>query len=261
MDGQTLGGGVAGNAGTGGSPASTSGGAGASTLAGSSTQTAAGANAAGAPAIGGSASAGPPAMCSSFSDDTAWKLSVHIKNEKSTPIYLGSEQMAGCASERLFQVADGSRAVLPLLDSCRSSCTTVMAGGTAVCANACAAPSTVTLAPGQTIDLPWDGLYDVDTTVPSECMHTAVPGPTACVRAQKIKNGLFTFTALAGAERQCLTPGACSTCTPTSSGGCSTPGSLMAGTITTTNFIIALDPGESVVGADPQYIGLVFKDQ
>jgi hypothetical protein len=261
MDGQTLGGlpdsgGAPNGAGSGGM----AGGAGTAPLAGGA-QTTAGSSAGGTgQASGGSGSATPPPACSSFADDTAWKLTVHIKNQKSTTIYLGS-QMMSCEAARLFEVTDGARAILPALESCRSSCTSVMTGAAVACPMACAAPSTITLAPGQSIDIPWDGLFGVDNTVPSECMHTAAPSPTACVRAQQIKNGLFTFTAQGGAERQCLTPGGCTTCTPNPSGGCTTPGSLMAGTITTTNFIIALDPGESSVGADPQYIGLVFKDQ
>src|SRR6185369_17703699 len=110
----------------------------------------------------------------------------------------------------------------------------------------CASPSTVTLAPGQTLDIPWDGLFGVPSTVPAECMHTAAPSATACVRAQQIKNGIYTFSAQAGAKLECLT--STCTCTPNPSGGCTTAGSTMAGTIITTDFIIALDPAGNGVG-------------
>jgi len=246
--------------GLGGSVSGAGAGAGAGAFTGGTTQTTAGASPGGSgQTIGGSSSNVPPAACSSFVDDAAWKLTVHIKNQKSTAVYLGPQTM-GCDAARLFDVADGSRSLLPGLEACRSSCSAVMTSGPVVCPAVCASPSTVMLAPGQTIDIPWDGLFGVPSTVPAECMHTATPSPTACVRAQQIKNGLFTFSAKAGATRECLSPAAC-TCTPNPSGGCTTPGSLISGTITTTDFIIALDPGESSVGADPQYIGLVFKDQ
>jgi len=265
-DGGILGGYVpSGGAGTSGVSAAGTGGsvsgAGANPFAsGGTTQAIAGASQGGSgQTIGGSSSTIPPAACSSFVDDAAWKLTVHIKNQKSTAVYLGAQTM-DCDVARLFDVADGSRSLLPGLEACRSSCSAVMTSGPVVCPAVCASPSTVMLAPGQGIDIPWDGLFGVPSTVPAECMHTATPSPTACVRAQQIKNGLFTFSAKAGATRECLSPSAC-TCTPNPSGGCTTPGSLIGGTITTTDFIIALDPGESSVGADPQYIGLVFKDQ
>ena len=247
-----------GGAGGSGGGTATTGGA---TLTAGATQTAAGTSPGGAGQVVGGAGSGSggAVTCSSFADDAAWKLTVHIKNQKTTPVYLGS-QLTGCGGARLFDVIDGGRSLLPALDTCRSSCTTVMTSGPVACPAVCPAPATVTLAPGQTMDIPWDGLFGVPSTVPAECMRTAAPSDTACVRAQQIKNGLFTFSAQAGAELQCLTPSAC-TCTPNPNGGCTTSGSIAAGTITTTDFIIALDPGESSVGADPQYIGLVFKDQ
>ena len=230
-----------------------------STPIGGTTQSAAGMSPGGAGAAVGGSSSAPPVACSSFVDDSAWKLTVHIKNQKSTAVYLGAQTM-GCDTGRLFDVEDGSRTLLAGLEACRSSCSAVMTTGPVVCPTVCAAPSTVMLAPGQTIDIPWDGLFGVPSTVPSECMHTAEPSPTACVRAEQIKNGLFTFSAKAGATHDCLSPTAC-TCTPNPSGGCTTPSSIISGTITTTDFIIALDPGESPIGGDAQYIGLVFKDQ
>ena len=240
----------------GGAGGGTAGAGGAAATAGTA-QTAGGTSSSGAGQVSGGTGSGGAVSCSSFADVAAWKLTVHIKNQRTTPVYLG--QMTGCGGGRLFDVIDGGRTPLPAVDSCHSSCTTVMTSGPVVCPTVCASPSTVTLAPGQTLDIPWDGLFSVPSTVPAECMHTAAPSATACVRAQQIKNGIYTFSAQAGAKLECLTTSAC-TCTPNPSGGCTTAGSTMAGTIITTDFIIALDPAGNGVGTASEYIGLVFKD-
>ena len=215
--------------------------------------------------VGGGAAAtsgaggGAAASCTSFADDAGWSLVVHIKNDKSSTIYVGQETPS-CDAQPLFQVKDGSGALLPSLGSCRSSCSAVMTSGPVTCPTVCAAPSTVTLAPGQTIDIPWNGMFGAPQTLPQQCLHDATQGPISCVRGQQVKADIYTFTAQAGSQLSCTQPGSSCTCTPSSSGGCTTPGSTISGTITTTDFIIALEPGEKVGPAgDFQYLGLTFK--
>lgn len=199
---------------------------------------------------------GGAVSCTSFADDAAWKLTVHIKNQKSSTIYLGPQE-TGCAVGSLFEVADGSRTVLPGLDKCRASCSAVLQGAAPTCATACQTPATVALGPGQSIDIPWDGLVGVPSTVPAQCMQGMKPD-TACVRAQQIKSGIFTFTARSGSQRMCLSPSTC-TCTANADGTCTMQNSVIAGTITTSDFLIALDPTDNTVGVQSQYIAVVFK--
>jgi hypothetical protein len=214
---------------------------------------------------GGQAGAGgsvaPPAMaCSSYSDDATWSLRVTIKNEMTQTLYLGQQEMS-CQLERLFQVEDGARQVLPALDGCHTSCETMMKNGAPSCPSVCATPATITLEPGQTLQVPWDGRFGVDFTLPQQCVVGAMPSSLACVRAKRIEASLFTFSARAGTRRTCLDPSGSCTCAPNPTGGCSAPSSLIAGTIITTELILKLEPGEAATNGDPPYIGLVFNDQ
>jgi hypothetical protein len=237
--------------------------------AGASGGTAAGGSGGGAAAAtGGASGAGhagavamPPAMaCSSYADDTGWSLLVHIKNEMKQTLYLGQEAM-GCEPERLFQVADGSRTLLPALGTCRSSCETMMKTGPVSCPTLCATPATVTLEPGQTVQVPWDGRFGADFALPQQCLLGAPSANLACVRAERVKANIFTFSAKAGTKRQCLDPSGSCTCTPSATGGCTSSASLIAGTIITTQLLLKLEPGEAATNGDPPYIGLLFQEQ
>lgn len=215
----------------------------------------------GSQAGAGGAIASPPDMaCSSYTDDATWSLLVQIKNEMSQTLHLGQEEM-GCESERLFQVADGSRTLLPSLSTCRSSCEAMMTTGAVTCPSACATPSTVTLEPGQTAQVPWDGRFGMDFTLPQQCLLGTPAASLACVRAKRIEANVFTFSAKAGTKRQCLEPAGNCPCTPSATGGCSSPASLIAGTIITTELLINLEPGEPSTSGEPPYIGLLFRDQ
>jgi hypothetical protein len=237
------------------------GGAAGASLAGGAGTAAGGSGAGSAGQAGAGGSVAPPAMaCSSYSDDATWSLRVTIKNEMTQALYLGQQEM-GCPLERLFQVEDGARQVLPALDACHSSCETMMKTGATSCPAACATPATITLEPGQTLQVPWDGRFGVDFTLPQQCLVGAPPSSLACVRAKRIEASLFTFSARAGTRRTCLEPSGNCTCMPNPTGGCSAPGSLIAGTIITTELILKLEPGETATNGDPPYIGLVFRDQ
>jgi hypothetical protein len=218
----------------------------------------AGGTAAGAAGMG---AAGAPAMpCSNYADDATWSLVVHIKNEMTQTLYLGQDVMS-CDIERLFQVTDGARTLLPALSGCRSSCDALMKTGPVACPTVCATPATVTLEPGQTVDVPWDGRYGVDFALPQQCAVGAPAGNLACVQAQRIEANIFTFSARAGTKRQCLDVTGSCTCTPSATGGCTSPSSLIAGTIITTELLLKLEPGEPETSGEPPFIGLVFRDQ
>ncbi|HYQ16375.1 MAG TPA: hypothetical protein VEQ58_11480 [Polyangiaceae bacterium] len=206
-------------------------------------------------ATGGAAAGGAAsqAACTNFMDvTTSWALTVQITNQRKDTVYLGQDS-ATCDAQRLFQVEDGSRAVLPSLDGCHSSCQALMATGPVACPTTCQSPSTITLNPGQTIKIPWDGRYGIPQSLPQQCVNGATQPTTSCMQAQRIEASVFTFSARAGTSHSCLASGGCS-CAANDYGACTTASSLITGTIITTEYLLKLEPGEA------PYIGLVFKD-
>ncbi len=211
----------------------------------------------GAPGGTAAISSGGSAACETFADESGYQLMVHIKNERSETLYLGPDDKT-CTPPTLYEVEDGSRTKLPALASCVTTCQAMMTGAPATCPTACAEPATVALEPGQTIDLPWDGRYGVPQTLPSQCMKDPALG-TACTQAHEIEPGIFTFIARAGTKRSCLLQGAACACAANPNGGCTAPGSVIAGTIYTSELLIALEPAEKSPSGEPQYIGIVFR--
>lgn len=222
-------------------------------------------NAGSSGSAGGGGQAGsptaPPMACESYVDSGTWSLLVQIKNERTEPVYLGQDT-ASCDVERVFQVEDGARAVLPSLDGCHSSCQTLMQTGPVSCPLACGSPATITLQPGETLKVPWDGRFGVPQNLPQQCLPSAQQGAsTSCVQAKRVEPSIFTFSARAGTKRQCLAAGGACNCTANQNGGCTTPSSLISGTIITTRYLVKLEPGEVSPGGESQYIGLVFKNE
>ncbi|HVY31396.1 MAG TPA: hypothetical protein VHB79_32810 [Polyangiaceae bacterium] len=233
------------------------GGGGATSVAGSQANGSAGATA-GSAGSGGALGATPPVMaCSTYADKSGYQLVVHIQNQMSRTLYLGQDEMS-CNAERLFQVEDGARHVLPSLENCHTSCDQMMTSGPATCPLVCQAPATIKLDPNQTLQVPWDGRFGVMQTLPQACLPATQTAPASCVQADRIGPAIFTFSAKAGSSMQCLT-GTC-TCTPNQAGGCSNASSLISGTIYTTEYVVKLEPGETSPSGEGAYIGLVFKD-
>lgn len=235
---------------------------------GGSSAGALGAAGAGAGGVGsaGSASAGasgggssPALACSSYMDASGWTLLVQITNQRKQPVYLGQTE-EGCDTPGLFRVADGARVSLPSLAGCHDSCQQLMQSGPVACPTACAPPSSVTLQPGETIKIPWDGRYAVPQTLPPQCLSAAAQGTSSCVQAARIEAALFTFSARGGTTQRCLAASASCSCTPNQNGGCTTAASVISGTITTTEYLVKLEPGEISPGGEPPFIGLVFKE-
>jgi hypothetical protein len=204
-------------------------------------------------------SAGGAVACSSYMDETGYTLPVHIKNSSKATLYLGPQDST-CQVEPLFVVEDGARHLLPSLEGCHTSCQALMQTGPVACPLACPTPSTVTLAPGQVVDVPWDGRFGVPQTLPQQCMPSTVTSATSCVQAQKIEAAAFTFKALAGTRQQCLDSSGKCTCTANPNGTCTSPSSVISGTIITTELLIKLDPADKSPSGEPPYIALEFKD-
>lgn len=223
-----------------------------------------GGSSAGGSASGGSgqtagSSAGGAVSCTSYADATGYTLPVHIKNSSANTLYLGPQEST-CEASGLFAVEDGARHLLPSLDGCHTSCQQLMQTGPVTCPLACPAPATVTLGPGQTIDVAWDGRFAVPQTLPQQCMPSASTASNSCVQAQRIEAAAFTFRALAGTKRTCLDPSGTCACTPNGNGTCTSPSSVISGTIITTELFLKLEPAELSPSGEPQYIGLEFND-
>lgn len=217
------------------------------------------ANGGAAGSAGSSAGSAPVMACSSYADKTGYQLLVRIENKMSRTLYLGQQEQ-GCQAQRLFKVADGARAELLSLDNCHTSCDQMMAGGPVACPLACASPTTIKLDPSQALQIPWDGRYGVMQTLPQSCLKAAQAAPATCLQAERILPAIFTFSAQAGSSMQCLGPAGSCTCAPNQAGGCSSPSSVIGGTIYTTQYIVKLEPGEVSPGGEPPHIGLVFSD-
>jgi len=208
--------------------------------------------ASGADQAGVSGSGGAP-VCTTYEDESGYNLVIHIENKTTRTLYLGQEDKS-CPVEPLFQVKDGARAELPSLTDCRTSCNAMMTSGPVACPLNCGSPTTIKLEPNQSLQIPWDGRFGVTKTLPQGCLGSAAAGPVTCVQAARIEPAFFTFSARAGSSVRCLdTSGNCS-CTPNTSGGCAMAGSVISGTVYTTEFLVKLEPAET------PYIGLVFKN-
>jgi len=213
---------------------------------------------AGSAGLGVAGTSSEPVDCSSYVDHGTWTLLVTIKNEMTQTLYLGQPDTS-CEPQRLFKVEDGARTELPSLDSCHTSCQAMMTTGPTTCPTVCATPATVTLEPGQQIQIPWDGRFGVDQALPAQCLQPGVVAPASCVQAQRIEAEFFTFSAQAGTQRECLQPGGTCSCTMNANGGCTSPGSTIGGTIYTSERLLKLEPGEPSPSGEPPYIGILFQ--
>ncbi len=211
---------------------------------------------------GTSGAGGMADTCAAFDDEAGTFVSVLIRNETSAPIYLG-QSMVTCGIDPFFSVVDSGGAPLPQPGGCRVSCLLARTQGVGGCPAICAFPSSIQLEPGETLQTSWDGLFQVQGSLPGSCTSFESPSATvSCDQAKRISAGTFTFSARAGTAIDCSqTTGAgqCSPCTEIGNGGCSTPGSLVGGKILSTSASILLDesygiesrPGAPGAGAAP----------
>ena len=164
-------------------------------------------------------------LCDGFKDDAGYYVMVALVNNTMAPIYLG-QPMATCSVDPLFQVKDASGTPLASPGGCRTPCQT--GGAIGGCVASCAFPTSITLQPGERYNTTYNGLYEIQTELPKQCL---APGydQARCDQAKQIRVGTFTFSAQAGSSLDCSPlGGSCSACMPTGN-GCSTPGSLISG--------------------------------
>jgi hypothetical protein len=213
---------------------------------------------AGTTAKGGTASAGTGqggsagSSCEIFDDQPGYFVSVAIINKTAAPIHLGQDMLT-CGVSPLFDVKDESGVLLPSLGDCRTSCQQARSHGPIGCPAICAFPSAVTLQPGGVMYTSYDGLYEVQTTLPEACVNPMF-GDSQCSLARQIQPGRFTFSSRAGSTIDCSQTtgtGTCSACTQTGDGGCTTPGSLISGKMHNATTTVVLDASYGVYGGYP----------
>jgi hypothetical protein len=200
---------------------------------------------------GGTAQGGTGgSVCESFDDQPGRYISVAIYNKTAAAIHLG-EQQVSCEISPLFDVNDAQGAALKSPSGCRGPCQALRQGGPIGCDALCAYPSAVTLQPGEVLHTTWDGLYEVEAQLPAQCLAAGQPG--MCTQARAIAPGKFTFSALAGSSLDCSTTvgGSCGSCVATGNGGCTTNGSLIAGTLHEATTTVVLDSSYGVFGPSP----------
>ena len=213
----------------------------------------AGGNGAGGKAYAGSAGTGGADACTSFDDDYAALVNVSISNQTNATIYLGEESVT-CGTSPLFQVADANGAALITPGNCRSACVSLRKQGQGGCVANCALPSAVALEPQEVLSTTWDGLFLVRAQLPATCVPYETGGNTmvSCDQAKRIEPGSFTFSAHAGSAVDCSQTsgtGTCGACTASPNGGCSTPGSLVTGTIHSTQTTVVLNESYGIYPA------------
>jgi hypothetical protein len=199
---------------------------------------------------GGSGGEGGSSSCERFDDDTAWSIGVEIANFTERTLHVGTDTMDCYPSPLPFKVATGG---IELEDPgfCRTPCEgRGLLGG---CPAICLQPTAITLAPGEGVSLRWEGRYGVETELTPECVapELSSDAPIPCERAQQIEQGLFAFSARAGTELDCsMASGECPACEPTDTGGCTTAGARIGGTIVTAEVSAELDASFGVFGPD-----------
>jgi hypothetical protein len=197
---------------------------------------------------GGSAGA----SCESLDDQPGYFVSVAIVNKTAVPIHLGQD-MVTCGVAPLFDVRDESGVLLPPPGDCRTSCQQARTSGPVGCPAFCAFPSAVTLQPGAVMYTSYDGLYEVQTTLPEVCVNPQLGG-SACSQARQIQPGRFTFSSRAGSTIDCSQTtgtGTCSACMPSAGDSCTTPGSLISGKMHYATTTVLLDSSYGVFGGYP----------
>ncbi len=199
---------------------------------------------------GGTGQGGGAGVCGGFDDEPDSPVNVMIINKTSAPIYLGQD-MVTCGVSPLFSVAEAGGGALPAPSSCTTTCQQLRDVGPIGCPSICAFPSSVALQPGETLHTSWSGVFTVERQLPTQCASPDY-GST-CQQIKQIQPGNFTFSAMAGRSIDCkaTTGGACGACSPggNNAGGCTIPGSLIAGPMLTATTSVSLDYRYGVWGS------------
>jgi len=202
---------------------------------------------------------GGTAPCDAYNDEGPAYIAVRIANQTTAPIYLGPQPSCGTAP--FFNVSDATDKLRLSDGFCLITCQELLTDDSPVClAVACPVGPVLTLQPGEDTVQRWNGLYEQTMTLAPTC-HSA-SGESTCQRIAAIKPGAFTFTATAGTKLDCSTA-SCMTCTPSSSGGCTTFGAAVVGPMLSAETNVMLDGSYGLGGpggGTARSVEIVFKE-
>lgn len=118
------------------------------------------------------------------------------------------------------------------------------------CPYRCVKPVVVTLLPGEQVETYWSGLFVEHVELPLQCVPSG--STLKCDRARHAQPGIFTFSAQAGTERDCLqtTGDPCAPCEPGGS-GCLTFDAVIGGERMAATSQVYLDASYGVWPDDP----------
>lgn len=204
----------------------------------------------GGTSYGGTGQGGRAGECAGFDDEPGSPVQVAILNKTTAPIYLGQDTVT-CGVAPLFDVVDASGIPLPPVQGCTTTCQQLRDSGLVGCPAICPYPSTVALQPGETLYTSWAGMFLLERELSMQCASPDYG--TTCWQPKQAQPGTFTFSAVAGRSIDCLgsTAGACEVCTlgNNGAGGCTTPGSLIAGQMLNATTTLLLDYRYGVWGS------------
>lgn len=183
---------------------------------------------------GESSTGGSGDPCDLFDNDAPGQLEVLIINQRSTSIFLGSQQ-SGCAGrDAPFTLAsENGNHIRWFPIECDFTCAELRDVGYPECYGlSCLHPIVVEVMSGESHSVPWNALVLKTRTMPGECIAD-VGGPMnaiVCDQARRMQPGTFTFGARAGTELDCsqsADPVSCNICLPSAASGCShSPGNI-----------------------------------
>lgn len=181
--------------------------------------------------------AGGSSECVYDDDDGPANIPVRIVNATSAPLYLGPQP--GCGSEPLFTVTDAAGNQLMPPGFCHTSCQQLLSGMVSGCPSiACPVGAVLELKPGEDTLQLWNGLFTETETLPPQCRPAEDIG--TCERVAVVRPGTFTFHASAHVAFDC-SASVCMTCTPSSTGGCTTYAGVVSGPVLSTETQMELD--------------------
>lgn len=207
----------------------------------------------------GQAGAGGGAGASAcvYDDDGPANIPVRIINATSAPLYLGPQ--AGCGSVPFFTVADAAGSLLSSPGFCHTSCQQLLSGMVSGCPSiACPVGPVLELAAGEDTLQLWNGLFTETEMLAPQCRPA--DDIDTCERVAVVRPGTFTFSVTAHRSFDCG-PASCMTCTPSSTGGCTSYGGVPSGQVLSAETEVALDGSYGLApGGMVNSVEIVFKE-
>jgi hypothetical protein len=188
-------------------------------------------------------------LCDEWNDQAPLNtVTVRIRNETASPLFLGSSQQ-GCngAIDLFAEDADGNGlSWRGGTGACIGTCESLREGYTA-CTDECAVAPTILVEPGGMWEETWSGNVFAQEEMHDACYFEAQAAQPSCARHVVAPSGAYTFRALAWSDTPNCLDAACM-CEPDTTGSCTMVDSWEPLTGTPTEATGSLSyPGEDVV--------------